>query len=114
MTRTCTDCGASFDARSDRHRLCWPCWRRREDSKRAQAAFDVGYRKGYADGRNAAEWEAGGMPALPSELLRRAVRLCHPDRHPPERADVANAVTAELLGLLGESRPAGTSNGGGR
>jgi hypothetical protein len=34
------------------------------------------------------------------DLVRTAVVLTHPDRHPLERADVANRVTAELLGAL--------------
>jgi hypothetical protein len=33
------------------------------------------------------------------ELLKDAVTLTHPDRHPPERKDFAGRVTAELLAL---------------
>jgi hypothetical protein len=37
---------------------------------------------------------------LDERLLLAAVALCHPDRHPPERAAVANSVTSALLELL--------------
>ena len=36
---------------------------------------------------------------MTSELLAEALRLCHPDRHPPERRDLANRVTQQLLAL---------------
>jgi hypothetical protein len=41
---------------------------------------------------------------LDSRLLRDAIQLTHPDRHPPERARAANAVTAALLELLHDQR----------
>jgi hypothetical protein len=34
------------------------------------------------------------------ELVKAAVRLCHPDRHPPERFTAANTVTGRLLSML--------------
>jgi hypothetical protein len=36
---------------------------------------------------------------LDAELLRDALALTHPDRHPPERADMATRVTAALSAL---------------
>jgi hypothetical protein len=36
---------------------------------------------------------------LTSELLDDAVRLTHPDCHPPERQELAKRVTQELLAL---------------
>ena len=36
---------------------------------------------------------------LTSEILAGALRLTHPDVHPPERRDLANRVTAQLLAL---------------
>jgi hypothetical protein len=38
-------------------------------------------------------------PQLSIELLEDAIALAHPDRHPVERADRANRVTAQLLAL---------------
>jgi hypothetical protein len=46
-----------------------------------------------------------GRPALQSvrpldqDLLRGAIRLCHPDLHPPERSELATTVTSRLLEL---------------
>jgi hypothetical protein len=42
---------------------------------------------------------------LTMELLEAAVALTHPDRHPPERAESAKRVTAELLALKPYTRP---------
>lgn len=39
------------------------------------------------------------------ETLEAAVRLCHPDRHPPDREALAQRVTAELLALKPHVRP---------
>lgn len=40
------------------------------------------------------------------ELLEDAIRLTHPDRHPPERMALATRVTAELLALKPFVKPA--------
>lgn len=42
---------------------------------------------------------------LSRELLDDAVRLCHPDRHPPERGGLAERVTSELLSLRPFTKP---------
>jgi hypothetical protein len=39
------------------------------------------------------------------ELLETTITLCHPDRHPVERADKAGRVTAELLALRPHVKP---------
>lgn len=38
-------------------------------------------------------------PSLDPELVRDAIRLCHPDVHPPERRELATVVTARLTAL---------------
>lgn len=43
---------------------------------------------------------------LSLELLQDALALTHPDKHPPERADLAHRVTAELNALKPYIRPA--------
>jgi transcriptional regulator with XRE-family HTH domain len=45
-------------------------------------------------------WDAVPADALPATLLRDAILLTHPDRHPPARAAQANRVTQELNALL--------------
>jgi hypothetical protein len=39
---------------------------------------------------------------LEPALLADAIRLTHPDRHPPDRSAMANRVTAPLNGLRDE------------
>jgi hypothetical protein len=99
MTRNCRRCGRRFQTDRAHHRLCWPCfWE-------VDAAGE--WRKPPP------EWEtpprrepAPPMPHLDARLLRDAISLTHPDRHPPERARTANAVTAALLELLNAARDA--------
>jgi hypothetical protein len=43
---------------------------------------------------------------LDVQLLTDAIVLCHPDRHPPERIEDANRVTARLLELRDDARRA--------
>ena len=43
---------------------------------------------------------------ITTELLEAAVRLTHPDRHPPERQEAAHRVTQELLALKPFTFPA--------
>lgn len=44
-------------------------------------------------------WGSDDVTYLTLELLQDAVALTHPDLHPPERAEKARRVTAELLAL---------------
>jgi hypothetical protein len=111
--RACSDCGDYFEAKADYHRLCWRCWRERENIKLEDAAYDRGYNRGHENGyrlghkdglRDGRERANGSRPALDAGLLRALVTLCHPDRHPPERFEMANRATASLLGLLRAER----------
>ena len=43
---------------------------------------------------------SGKSAELDPRLLRDAIQLTHPDRHPAERSRTANAVTAALLEML--------------
>jgi hypothetical protein len=95
MTRKCRRCGESFETDRAHRRLCWPCYWELEDERRTQ-------------GRQATS--PPPPPAAPApldvRLLRDAISLCHPDRHPPERFKTANAVTAALIELLNAARRA--------
>lgn len=100
MTRTCRSCGRSFETDREHHRLCWPCYWQLRDAGDANA--NAGWRKPPPS------WDTPPRPtpAIDERLLRDAIALCHPDRHPPERARIANAVTAALLELLNAARRA--------
>jgi hypothetical protein len=78
-----------FDAKGTWQKRCWRCWRDDRDKEEWTKAYSIGFGKGR---------EAGGG-GLDDETLRTAIALCHPDRHPPERAAEANEVTAALLRL---------------
>jgi hypothetical protein len=66
--------------------LCWPCWRqlRAEESKPRTIV----------------------VSPVDAQLLMSAIRLAHPDLHPPERHDLCNRVTSALLEALKAVREA--------
>lgn len=98
--RSCTGCGEAFDAKSWQ-KLCWQCWRRQQERVAVDDAYDRGYSAGYCAGRNCNAHVATtpGQAAIDRDLIAQAIRLTHPDRHPPERGLEANSVTAALLSL---------------
>jgi hypothetical protein len=90
MSPICRSCGDLFESDRRYHHYCWPC---------------------YWEPRDAGTWDGEPTPEgrpppldLDPRLLRDAIALTHPDRHSPERAKVANAVTAALLELLQTAR----------
>jgi predicted nucleic acid-binding Zn-ribbon protein len=98
MTRRCATCGDYFNATEKWQRRCWSCWRHKRDDQERQDAYDSGYLAGYA----AAQRRATAHPTTPqldSDLIRDLIALCHPDRHPNERAEQANRATARLIEL---------------
>lgn len=98
VDRRCSSCGAWFEG-EHWQRLCWKCWRAQRDRELEDHAYDRGYSDGYRDG--AAEVARSSFGRLDRDVIVGAIRLCHPDRHPPERAAEANAITARLLALRG-------------
>jgi hypothetical protein len=77
--------------------LCLPCgieWHAEQARSRNRAEM----KKRFMDMAFGGTAYAGPHE-LTLELLEEAVRLTHPDRHPPERAEQATRVTAELLAL---------------
>ena len=62
------------------------------------AQHQEGYQEGYQAAKRA--MAGGDGHDLTVEQLRGLVTLTHPDRHPPERFEMANRLTAKLLGLL--------------
>lgn len=99
MTRRCSRCGNEFTPAADYHRKCWPCWRADHDAE----ARDTAYREGFSDGLKAMA-RSSLHRGIPRSILRDALSLTHPDRHPPERAEIANRVTAALLELWNTDR----------
>jgi hypothetical protein len=90
--RRCTGCGDRFEPQRHYHRLCWTCWRAQDDAP----WWDSGPRT-----RPIVE---KAVPVLDARTIRAAVALCHPDVHPPERAEAANRVTQSLTSALARVR----------
>lgn len=78
-------------------RKCWPCWRGERDEEDRGAEYGRAWVAGYEAGVAARRPATIGVPCLDPKLVRDAVALCHPDRHPAERAAQANRVTAKML-----------------
>jgi hypothetical protein len=80
VSRRCRSCDKPFRPEFATMRPCWPCWRQLQaeaDKPRTVVVSPVG-----------------------AALLKQAICLCHPDRHPPERADLCHRVTAALTVAL--------------
>jgi len=78
------------------------------DQPERESPIAAAYERGYAAGLTAAAraQAANGHKQFNAAQLRALVTLCHPDRHPPERAQLANCATARLLELLEREREA--------
>jgi hypothetical protein len=86
VSRRCRACDRPFRPDGTWQRLCWPCWRElREQAARPRTIV---------------------VTPVDAELLRSAIALCHPDRHPPERAELCTRVTSALLEALKAVREA--------
>jgi hypothetical protein len=88
--KRCRTCGVRFEGQHWQ-RQCTDCYKaaKREEADRAfTEAYLLGAREAFK------HWDDQVRP-----LLKRAVRLCHPDRHPTERFDEANSLTVDLLAL---------------
>jgi hypothetical protein len=96
----CRVCERSFTP-TGANTLCAVCYAERRgdyDFALAEQAWREGYGIGLARGRRQrADDEL--EQALDDLRLRELITLCHPDRHPPERFELANRVTVWLLGL---------------
>jgi len=91
MTRRCVDCGAEFRASRDYYVRCWDCWHDQRGARtNSNRTFTVVRER--------------TVPAVPSELIRAAIGLAHPDRHPPERQESALRVTQQLTDALERTR----------
>jgi hypothetical protein len=73
--RVCRRCDDAFYPAHASHYLCRACWKADRDRRAAR--------------RRVSELE--------EDLLRGAIALTHPDRHPVERRDEATRITQRLL-----------------
>jgi hypothetical protein len=86
MSRRCRSCDQLFRPEFRAMRLCWPCWRDLQEQAKEPRTVVVS--------------------PVDAALLMGAIALCHPDRHPPERAELCHRVTAALTVALKAVREA--------
>jgi hypothetical protein len=90
MMKPCTHCGALFIPKFPNAKLCFDCWRAREDAFERVADLE------WDNDRLRAALDAT-QPAIPGEMRRLLVLLCHPDKHNGSQA--ATKATTWLLSL---------------
>jgi hypothetical protein len=106
LSRNCSRCGQPFETDRAHHRLCWACYWELRDTAAGRGNWRTPP-PGWDDPpRQDRERPQQTVRLIDERLLRDAISLTHPDRHPPERARIANAVTAALLELLDAARRA--------
>jgi hypothetical protein len=86
VSRRCYSCDKSFRPEGSWQRLCWPCWRELQAQAKNPRTVVVS--------------------PVDAALLKSAIALCHPDRHPLERAELCHRVTAALTVALNALRNA--------
>lgn len=97
----CEHCGRLYHRTLPTMRWCRVCFHERAgdyDLGLAELAWERGYLLGLQRARRRLsdtdlETALGGLP------VRDLTQLCHPDRHPPERFELANRITVWLNGL---------------
>lgn len=100
---TCEACGDAFTRAPGESwkRLCLPCWKASPAAKKAapdrlaQLTAELAETRAERDRLRlrVLKLERAGTPRpIPSEMLRRLLRLCHPDRH--DGSGAANMATA--------------------
>lgn len=103
---TCEECGDTFIRAPGESwkRLCLSCWKATPAAKKAardklaQLTAELSEVRAERDRlrlRVLTLEHADTPPPIPPEMLRRLVRLCHPDRH--DGSEAANVATAWLL-----------------
>ena len=90
MRKQCNHCGESFDTKFTYAKLCYTCWREKEDAPSI-----------IADLRNQVELLRRHLDdsGIPDDMLRILTMLCHPDKHNGSQA--ANKATLWLLARRG-------------
>lgn len=87
MTRYCSQCGNEFEPSQPHHAWCWDCWHAEHGTSSSPRRDNRSVR-------------------LDADVISDAIQLCHPDRHPADRYDLANRTTARLLQLRDQLRSA--------
>lgn len=99
-TRICPGCQREFNPALPADLRCRVCKAERAgdlDLAFAELAWRSGYALAAARAEESAMREREKLGSLLDSLpLRDLVALCHPDRHPPERTELATRITVYL------------------
>lgn len=90
MKKKCGVCNEWFEAKGSYQRKCLDCWKREKNEEVRRAGYQAGWNEGFRVGSKSKKNQ------LDEEFLMDLLRLCHPDRHPVERASLANRVSAQI------------------
>ena len=91
MERYCVRCGEPFYAVEAWKRECFECWKARKNCEETAREKIARLERELANVRH----QAPAASAIPQDLLRSMIQLCHPDRHGGKES--AQRVTAWLL-----------------
>jgi hypothetical protein len=95
-TRTCPGCGYAYTPKGDWQKICTQCWIAQKEADIADEAYTRGYAAGYAQGWGEARTTILPPAPIPDDILRDAIVLCHPDRHPGRMHNRALRTTTHL------------------
>lgn len=86
----CHHCGDLFRPKFSNAKLCFPCWRKREQAlvEYDSLQSEISLLKSMVERRER-------KTSIPPDVLNKLIRLCHPDRH--DGSAMANEVTRWLL-----------------
>lgn len=68
---TCDECGVLFKSPREWSTICKACWKQSQ-------GFSAGTKPN----------QSTAAPSIPSEMLKRLIQLCHPDKHSASEASM--------------------------
>lgn len=103
--RACDTCARPFTPKGEWQRTCTPCWVAEKEDRLRTEAYEAGRRAGLAEARRSGATPAGAF--ADQAFVMGLIELTHPDRHPSERWEASNRVTAVLINHLKRLRTDG-------
>jgi hypothetical protein len=89
--KACKQCGEYFHADQDWKHICIGCFKENKRKEREQEQFREQFR--YKPGKST--YQTPPAPAIPPDMLKVLIMLCHPDRH--QGKQMATEATQWLL-----------------
>ncbi len=81
--RQCERCGKAFVPKYSYAKLCYDCWKRRQDAEKLldEAEGEIDRLRQIAAEAEARAFMANRAEGIPPDMLKVLLLLCHPDRH---------------------------------